>query len=55
METALPRGRWKMHDKAVERGLRCHKFWIVSQRASLYREKEVPGWRMASGAVTDGS
>ena len=55
VETALPRGRWKMHDKAVERGLRCHKFWIVSQRASLHREKEVPGWRMASGAVTDSS
>lgn len=45
-----------MHDKAVERGLRCHKFWItVPQRASLHREKEVPGWCMASGAVTDSS
>lgn len=27
----------------------------ASKHASLHVEKEVPGWFMASGAVTDGS
>lgn len=45
METVLLLGRWKMDDKAMERRLRCPKFWI------LFPNPEVFAWTRTCCAV----
>lgn len=46
-------GRWKMDDKAVERRLRCPKFWTLSLNTQTSMWTRCAMWWMALGAVAD--